>query len=80
MVGGFIGLSCILPFYLRYFPVSTIVPGLLDFTYLLLLASVLYDWFVFTSDTSPEKISAFTINLSYNLEPIYSIIFGYASF
>ena len=37
MVGGFIGLSCILPFYLRYFPVSTIVPGLLDFTYLLLL-------------------------------------------
>ena len=40
MVGGFIGLSCILPFYLRYFPVSTIVPGLLDFTYLLLLASV----------------------------------------
>ena len=55
MVGGFIGLSCILPFYLRYFPVSTIVPGLLDFTYLLLLASVCYDWFVFTSDTSPEK-------------------------
>lgn len=34
----------------------------------------LYDWFVFTSDTSLEKISAFTVNLSYNLEPIYSII------
>ena len=55
MVGGFIGLSCILPFYLRYFPVSTIVPGLLDFYLFIAFSFCLYDWFVFTSDTSPEK-------------------------
>lgn len=74
MVGGFIGLSCILPFYLRYFPVSTIVPGLLDFTYLLLLASVCTIGLYLLQIQVLKKISAFTINLSYNLEPIYSII------
>ena len=74
MVGGFIGLSCILPFYLRYFPVSTIVPGLLDFTYLLLLASVCTIGLYLLQIQVLKKISAFTVNLSYNLEPIYSII------
>ena len=74
MVGGFIGLSCILPFYLRYFPVSTIVPGLLDFTYLLLLASVCTIGLYLLQIQVQKKISAFTVNLSYNLEPIYSII------
>ena len=74
MVGGFIGLSCILPFYLRYIPVSTIVPGLLDFTYLLLLASVCTIGLYLLQIQVLKKISAFTVNLSYNLEPIYSII------
>ena len=74
MVGGFIWLSCILPFYLRYFPVSTIVPGLLDFTYLLLLASVCTIGLYLLQIQVLKKISAFTVNLSYNLEPIYSII------
>ena len=74
MVGGFIGLSCILPFYLRYFPVSTIVPGLLDFNYLLLLASVCTIGLYLLQIQVLKKISAFTVNLSYNLEPIYSII------
>lgn len=66
--------SCILPFYLRYFPVSTIVPGLLDFTYLLLLASVCTIGLYLLQIQVLKKISAFTVNLSYNLEPIYSII------
>ena len=66
MVGGFIGLSCILPFYLRYFPVSTIVPGL--------LASVCTIGLYLLQIQVLKKISAFTVNLSYNLEPIYSII------
>ena len=74
LVGGFIGLSCILPFYLRYIPVSTIVPGLLDFTYLLLLASVCTIGLYLLQIQVLKKISAFTVNLSYNLEPIYSII------
>ena len=85
MVGGFIGLSCILPFYLRYIPVSTIVPGLLDFTYLLLLDEHRLKFMIFLASVCTiglyllqiqvlKKISAFTVNLSYNLEPIYSII------
>ena len=37
MLGGFLGLSCILPFYLHYFPVPSVLPGPQDFIYLLCL-------------------------------------------
>ena len=40
MLGGFLGLSCILPAYLHYFPVPSILPGAQDLIYLLCLASV----------------------------------------
>lgn len=34
----------------------------------------LHDWDVHPADSVARKISAFTVNLTYNLEPIYSII------
>ena len=74
MFGGFIGVSCILPFYLHYFPVSTIVPGMGDLINLLLLASFCTVGLYLLQIQVLKKISAFTVNLSYNLEPIYSII------
>ncbi len=40
MLGGFLGLSCVLPFYLHCFPVVSILPGTKDLVYLLCLASV----------------------------------------
>ena len=40
MIGGFLGLACLLPFYLHFFPVETILPGMINFLYLLLLALV----------------------------------------
>lgn len=74
MLGGFAGVSCILPFYLHYFPVSTILPGTEDFINLLLLASICTVGLYLLQIQVLKKISAFTVNLSYNLEPIYSII------
>ena len=44
------------------------------FTYLLLLASVCTIGLYLLQIQVLKKISAFTVNLSYNLEPIYSII------
>lgn len=74
MTGGFLGLSCLLPFYLYYFPVPTIFPGQQDFIYLLLLASVCTIGLYLLQIQVLKTISAFTVNLSYNLEPVYSII------
>lgn len=74
MLGGFIGVSCILPFYLHYFPVFTIIPGTEDLINLLLLASFCTVGLYLLQIQALKKISAFTFNLSYNLEPIYSII------
>ena len=80
MFGGFIGVSCILPFYLHYFPVSTIVPGMGDLINLLLLASFCTVGLYLLQIQVLKKISAFTVNLSYNLEPIYSIILAMIMF
>ena len=74
MLGGFLGLSCILPAYLHYFPVPSILPGAQDLIYLLCLASVCTVGLYILQIQVLKVISAFTVNLSYNLEPIYSII------
>lgn len=74
MGGGFLGLSCLLPFYLSFFPVASILPSLTDLVYLLLFASVCTVLLYILQIQVLKKISAFTFNLTYNLEPIYSII------
>ena len=74
MLGGFLGISCILLFYLHHFPVSSILPGAQDLIYLLCLASVCTVGLYILQIQVLKVISAFTVNLSYNLEPIYSII------
>jgi len=71
--GGFIFITLLMPVYLYYFPVDKLLPSLSDFAWLLVLGIlctvVAYDLFM----KALQKISAFTVNLSYNLEPIYGI-------
>lgn len=74
MAGGFVGVSCVLPFYLHRFPVETIVPDVEDCVYLLCLASVCTVVLYILQIQVLKKVSAFTVNLSYNLEPVYSIV------
>jgi len=74
MIGGFIGLVCLLPLYLHFFPTESMLPGLKDFLYLLILASFCTIGLYLLQIQVLKTISAFTVNLSYTLEPVYSII------
>jgi drug/metabolite transporter (DMT)-like permease len=74
MMGGFLCLSLLMPFYLRYFPVATILPGPADFLWLLVFAVGCTVLLQILQIEALRNISAFTLNLSYNLEPVYSIV------
>ncbi len=78
LTGGFLSLSVILPFYLHLFPADHMVPTTSDFLWLLALS-----WFCTVlafqlSMNALKKISAFTVNLTYNLEPVYGILLAFA--
>lgn len=74
MAGGFTGLSCVLPFYLHFFPSAPFWPSAADLGYLLLLSSVCTIGVYLLQIQVLKVISAFTVSLSYNLEPLYSIL------
>lgn len=74
MVGGFLCLSLLMPAYLYAFPVETMLPGMRDFIYLILFAVVCTVCLYLLQIHVLKTVSAFTVNLSYNLEPVYSII------
>jgi drug/metabolite transporter (DMT)-like permease len=78
LTGGLISLSIILPFYLKLFPADHMIPTKSDFLWLLVLS-----WFCTVlafqlSMNALKKISAFTVNLTYNLEPVYGILLAFA--
>lgn len=74
LVAGFLFMSLLIPFYLQLFPDTTLIPGSIDWLYLLIL-SVICTALAFTiSLHALKEVSAFTMNLSVNLEPVYSII------
>lgn len=80
MLGGTIGLGVLLPVYLHYFPVEHLLPSLQDVLYLLLLSLFCtVGLYVLFAETL-KKLSAFTVNLSFNLEPLYSIIIAFLFF
>ncbi|MGJ1418776.1 DMT family transporter [Sphingobacterium spiritivorum] len=80
MIGGTIGLGILMPFYLYAFPVQTVLPGLKDIGYLVLLASFCTVGLYILFAESLKKIPAFTVNLSFNLEPVYAIILAFLFF
>lgn len=76
--GGWLSLNLILPFYLQFVTYSSFLPGLSDFLWLLVL-SLLCTVLAFNlSIQALKKISPFTVNLSYNLEPVYGILLAFA--
>jgi drug/metabolite transporter (DMT)-like permease len=80
MAGGFIALCFILPFYFRFFPAEYFLPTFSDWMWLLVLAWICTVFAFILSLNALKKISAFTVNLSYNLEPVYSIILAFIIF
>lgn len=80
MLGGTIGLGILLPLYLEYFPVEILLPSLYDVAHLLLLSLFCTVGLYVLVAESLKKLSAFTVNLSFNLEPIYSIVLAFLFF
>ncbi len=75
--GGFLVLSCIMPLYLNWFPVSSLLPSISDWLWLILLSWICTIWAMDLSLQALKKISAFTQNLTLNLEPVYGIILAF---
>ena len=75
--GGLLFITLLMPLYLHFVRVDRLLPSLPDFGWLLVLAilcTVLaYDLFM----KALQKIPAFTVNLSYNLEPIYGVAMAF---
>ncbi len=80
MVGGFICLSVILPVYLYNFQVDTLVPSTQNIIYLMVFSVFCTILLYILQIQALKSISAFTVNLSYNLEPVYSIVLAMAFF
>lgn len=75
--GGFLVLSCIMPLYLHWFPAASLFPSSSDWLWLILLSWVCTIWAMDLSLQALQKISAFTQNLTLNLEPVYGIILAF---
>lgn len=75
--GGFVALSLLMPVYLYWFPTTYLIPGLSDWLWLLFLAWVCSVLAFQLSANALTKLSAFTVNLSFNLEPVYGILLAF---
>jgi drug/metabolite transporter (DMT)-like permease len=74
MTSGFLFLSVLIPIFLFFSSETFPVPNVSNSVYILCL-SVFCTIGLYTLQTQAlRKISAFTVNLSYNLEPLYTII------
>ncbi len=74
LISGFVFLSVILPWMLPVFNFSFEIPKGIDWLWLILLSVVCTSVAFTLSLEALKKISAFTMNLSVNLEPLYSIV------
>lgn len=74
LVGGAIALTPLMPLYFYFFPVATFMPSWADLGYLVLLAFFCTVVLYMLQTQVLRRISAFTVNLSLNLEPVYTII------
>lgn len=80
MCGGFIALTFILPLYLKMFPAKYYLPTTSDWLWLLVLAWICTVFTFILALNALKKISPFTANLAYNLEPVYGIILAFIIF
>jgi len=80
LVSGFLIFSALLPIYFTVTSTSFELPTVMDFFYLLLLGWVCTSYAFTISLKALKKLDAFTLNLSVNLEPLYSILLAMVLF
>jgi drug/metabolite transporter (DMT)-like permease len=77
LTGGLLSLAVFLPFYLVLFPAGNYIPSLQDIGWLFVLSWLCTVLAFNLSMASLKKVSAFTVNLSYNIEPVYGITLAF---
>lgn len=80
LTGGFLFLSILLPFYLHWVPTTKVLPDWKDWIWLLVLSLACTVLAFNLSMYALKRLSAFTVNLSYNLEPVYGILLAFVLF
>ncbi|WP_375577943.1 EamA family transporter [Marivirga tractuosa] len=82
MMGAFLGSILLIPLYLYYFDTEIInfIPFQWDWFYLIILAGICTVLAFSMSIKVQKVISAFVVNLTVNLEPIYGIILAFLIF
>ncbi len=76
LIGGVVFLTACMPIYSHLFPAQSVTPVRSDYLWLFLLGSVFTVLPFLFQLQALTKLSAFTVNLAYNLEPVYSIAFA----
>lgn len=71
--GGTILLGILMPFYYLIFPQLVYIPSLTDIVYLILFSIFCTIGLYILFAEALKNLSAFTVNLTFNLEPIYAI-------
>ena len=73
MGGGALFITLVMPFYLYFNPVQTVLPSYSDFGYLIILAFFCTIGLYILHIQALKTISPFTVSLCGNLEPLYGI-------
>jgi drug/metabolite transporter (DMT)-like permease len=78
--GGLIFLTLIFPFHLYFQNDSVLIPDAENWFYICILSFFCTTLAFTISLRALQKVSAFTMNLSLNLEPVYGIVLAFAIF
>lgn len=77
LTGGFLGLTILLPVFHLIFPEPWKAPTTMDWLWLVILSWVCTILTFFLYIRALKKVSAFTMNLTLTLEPVYGIILAF---
>jgi len=78
--GGLLALTVLVPLYLLQFPAGYYFPTTMDWVWLMVLACVCTVLCFDLQLNALKKISPFTANIAYNMEPVYGIILAFIFF
>jgi drug/metabolite transporter (DMT)-like permease len=80
ILAGFIVLSLVMPLYIHQFHPVKLLPSTLDWVQLVVLAVLCTHVTLVLSLAALRHLSVFTLNLSINLEPVYTIALAFLIF
>ena len=75
--GGFAGLTILLPVFRFFSPAAWAIPTARDWIWLLILSWVCTIFTFFLYIRALKKVSAFTLNLTLTMEPVYGIVLAF---